>query len=505
MDLSGLEKLEADPDVASIDEDILMRPHVAESAQLIGAPAAWASGFSGAGQTVALLDSGVDKNHPFLAGKVVSEACYSTTSSTPSSTSVCPGAVAASTAPGSGVPCQLGSCEHGTHVAGIIAGKGTSFSGVAKDANLISIQVMSRVNDPLICGEDDVPCSRTRVSDQILGLERVLELSTSMRIAAVNLSLGGGKFPASCDSFLPSYKAAIDALRSRGIATIIASGNDEYSDGLSFPACVSSAISVGSVDDGSSGTAKDTVSFFSNSSSVLNLLAPGRWIRSSVPGGEFKTFAGTSMAAPHVAGAWAVFKSRFFNASVPQVLSAFSATGQPVSDLRNGLIKPRLRVDAALSGAGLGEQYTSGTTLTLTPVAKSGYQFKNWTGCDVVVANNCVVSMNSSKNVTANFGPVGASGIDLTQSSLTGSTTAFAGGQISLSAEVRNQGMVDAGSFRQGIYLSTDSSISSSDTLIAFCRFESGLRAGASSICSGAVDLPSSIGCWELLSWSNRR
>ena len=118
------------------------------------------------------------------------------------------------------------------------------------------------MNDPAICGGEAAPCSRTLASDQILGLERVLELSTSMRIAAVNLSLGVGKFQASCDSFLPSYKAAIDALRSRGIATVIASGNDEYSDGLSFPACISSAISVGSVDDGSVGTAQDAVSSF---------------------------------------------------------------------------------------------------------------------------------------------------------------------------------------------------------------------------------------------------
>ena len=71
-----------------------------------------------------------------------------------------------------------------------------------------------------------------------------------------------------------------------------------------------------------------------------------------------------------MAGAWAVFKSRFFSASVPQVLSAFTATGQSVSDVRNGLIKPRLRLDAAMGGAALGEQYTSGTTLTLTPIAK---------------------------------------------------------------------------------------------------------------------------------------
>ena len=61
---------------------------------------------------------------------------------------VCPGGMAESTALGSGMPCSADGCYHGTHVAGIAAGKGASFSGVARDASLISIQVFSQVNDP---------------------------------------------------------------------------------------------------------------------------------------------------------------------------------------------------------------------------------------------------------------------------------------------------------------------------------------------------------------------
>src|SRR6266511_2861716 len=86
----------------------------------------------------AALDSGVDKNHPWLSGKVVSEACYSTNSQSESSSSVCPGGVAESTDPDSGVPCTViggvENCGHGTHIAGIAAGR----AGVAYAANVIA-------------------------------------------------------------------------------------------------------------------------------------------------------------------------------------------------------------------------------------------------------------------------------------------------------------------------------------------------------------------------------
>ncbi len=335
--------------VIAVQEDLPDAPTLAESTPLIGATAAWASGFTGNGQTVAILDTGVDKTHPFLTGKVVSEGCYSTTDPNYGSTSVCPGGVTATTAVGSGVNCNLTiyGCEHGTHVAGIAAGKGTSFSGVAKDARIIAMQVFSRFDSATYCQTSPIPCALTWTSDQIKGLERIYLLRGTYQIASVNMSLGGGSYTGYCDS--DSRKPIIDQLRAVGIATVIASGNNGYTNGLSAPACISSAVSVGSTGDGSDGATTDVVSSFSNSASFLKLLAPGAVIYSSVPGGAYANLQGTSMAAPHVAGAWAVMKSKNPRLSVDQVLNALTSTGLMVSDSRNNISKPRIRLMQALA------------------------------------------------------------------------------------------------------------------------------------------------------------
>ena len=140
----------------------------------------------------------------------------------------------------------------------------------------------------------------------------------------------------------------MDNLRAFGIAPVAASGNKRSSTGIDFPSCISSAVSVGSTDTGAGETIADEVSIFSNSSPSLDLLAPGGRINTSLPGEEFGRYSGTSFAAPHVAGAWAVLKSKAPNASVPDLLSVLKDTGVPVLDPRNQLIKPRIQVDAAL-------------------------------------------------------------------------------------------------------------------------------------------------------------
>jgi subtilisin family serine protease len=343
VDAVTLLQLEQDPDVVSIEEDLAVPPLLAESTSLIEATTAWTAGYTGAGWAVAILDTGVDRNHAFLGGRVVSEACYSNAGGFGGATSLCPGGASSSTAFGSGINCAgYAGCSHGTHVAGIASGDGSSFNGVAPAAGIISIQVFTgfAASYPA-CGGS--PCVLTFTSDQIAGMERVLALRTTFNIAAVNMSLGGGRYfdQGTCDGANGSRKAIIDSLRSAGIATVVASGNDGWADSLSSPGCISSAISVAST------TKADAITSFSNTASFLSLLAPGSSITSSVPGG-FASFSGTSMSAPHVAGAWALLKQRRPTASVTEILAAFRNTALSVTDPLSGHAFPRIRVSQAL-------------------------------------------------------------------------------------------------------------------------------------------------------------
>src|SRR4029077_3114140 len=118
--------------------------------------------------------------------------------------------------------------------------------GVAKGASIMAVQVFSDITDAATCG-GTAPCVGAFTSDIISGLERVYTVALAGRsIAAVNMSLGGTNFDAPCDS--EPYKPMIDTLRSIGIASVIASGNDGSPFGLSSPGCISTAVSVGSTD-----------------------------------------------------------------------------------------------------------------------------------------------------------------------------------------------------------------------------------------------------------------
>ncbi len=334
--------LEHNPNILDAVEDSVVKPTLGETTQLLQlGSAAWNMGDTGSGLSVAILDTGVDSTHPFLSGKIVSEACYSTTNSTYGATSLCPGGTN-STAKGSGLNCSgISGCDHGTHVAGIAAGKdyagGPGFNGVAPDAKLIAIQIFSRFDNATYCGSS-TPCIMSFTSDQMLALERVYALSSQLSIASANLSLSGGRYYSQCDSNNTGMKYDIDNLRAVEIATVIAAGNDSYTDSISAPACISSAISVGSTCDSTNYYCPgvDAVASYSNIASFLSLLAPGSAVTSSIPGGGFATWHGTSMATPHVAGAWAIKKQQQPTATVDTVLQDFKNTGVTINDTRTG-------------------------------------------------------------------------------------------------------------------------------------------------------------------------
>ncbi|QVL50936.1 MAG: S8 family serine peptidase [Thiocapsa sp.] len=337
---SDILDLLAHPDVLDVVEDSIMLPFLMDSVPLIGGLDGSFRGYTGQGQVVAVLDTGVDKNHPFLRGKVVAEACYSSNVPALGATSLCPGSVSESTASGSGINCPvtLAGCDHGTHVAGIAAGQSDSFSGVARDADIIAAQIFSRFNSVSICGST-APCIRTFTSDSLRALERIYLLRTNHSIAVINMSLGGGAFTGPCND--DARRPIIDQLRTAGIATVAASGNEGYINAISAPACVSSAISVGSTSKA------DQISIFSNSAYFLDLLAPGESIYSAVTGTGYASKSGTSMATPHVAGAWAVIKSAQPAADPDTILSTLKSTGMSLTDV-NDITTPRVQVDRAV-------------------------------------------------------------------------------------------------------------------------------------------------------------
>ncbi|MBZ0285120.1 MAG: S8 family serine peptidase [Anaerolineae bacterium] len=345
IDASGLQALLQSPQVAAIAEEGQFTLFLENSTTLIGANAVWSAGYDGTGKTVAIIDSGVDKSHWFLSGRVVAEACFSTATTIEGTPvfSTCPNGQNEQIGVGAGVPCSMPECLHGTHVAGIAAGRGTDFSGVARNASIIGINVGSRVST--ILGDS----LTIQFSDVAKALEHVYDLRNSFSIASINMSLGTPDVYAGvCDNADASFalvKDAVDTVRSAGIGVIAATGNSGNATGISMPACLSNTISVGATS-AEPGT-QDRFAAFSNSSSELDLLAPGISINSSAPNNAMASLGGTSMAAPHVAGAWAVLKQAAPSASIDTILNALKNTGIPLTDPRNSIVTPRIQVEAA--------------------------------------------------------------------------------------------------------------------------------------------------------------
>ena len=335
------ERLE--PPVPAAPSDGPDQPMLGATVGIIGATDAWDSGYTGAGWYVAVLDTGIRRTHEFFTGKDLVEACFARGMS---GTGECPNGAASDYGPGSAAhhPSNYQGWDHGTHVAGIAAGSkpDQSLHGVAKDAGIIAVNVFSMIYD----GSYWVG---SYTSDQVLGLEYIYSLRLTYDIGAVNMSLGGGSYnsQSACDFAAGARKTAIDNLRAVGIATVIASGNSYYCDGVGMPGCISSAVAVGAVSD------LDLQASFSNwQVDLMDLYAPGVSIYSSTGSTDtsYGSWSGTSMATPHAAGAFTLLRQRNPSASVDQILAAVVDTGPVLNTTcAGGGSKPRIQVDSAIN------------------------------------------------------------------------------------------------------------------------------------------------------------
>ena len=332
VDRAALAQLRADPAVESVTPDFELSLHLDSSTRVIGSGQLNQAGIRGRRYEIAIIDSGVDRSHNALTGKVVSEACYSERHG-------CRGGRRQQIGRGAAAPCTFSdSCGHGTHVASTAAGRAFpgGHEGVAPDARIIAVRLGHHAGGGRFA---------LTLWDLDSSLQRVLALRRSGRpIVAVNMSLGfSGLTPQECSStpFLTQRLAA--QLTAAGVAVIASAGNDFTTGSVSFPACLPSVYAVSASTDG------DRRAGFSNLSRQTDWYAPGVDIDAAWPGGPNTEarLMGTSMAAPHVAGAFALLRQCVGNGTPAAVARDLSATGRRIR--AGGIVRPRINVLAAAS------------------------------------------------------------------------------------------------------------------------------------------------------------
>ena len=252
----------------------------------ISAPAAWDAGLSGAGVTVAVLDTGVDADHPDLAGQVTGAANFTSD------------------------PVATDDNGHGTHVASLVAGTGAAAAGarrgVAYGAHLLAGKVLGANG-------------QGQISWVIAGMQWAVAQGANV----VSMSLGGQAGSPSIDD--PVVQALDDLTASSGALFVVAAGNSGSGRfTVQSPGVAPSALTV------AAATANDSTAFFSSRGPTLgdfrlkpDIASPGVSIIGAKAGARtgnvYTTFSGTSQATPQVAGAAALLMQQHPDWSWQQV------------------------------------------------------------------------------------------------------------------------------------------------------------------------------------------
>ena len=274
---------------------------------------------TGKGVTVAIIDDGYQFDHPYLLGeRVLDGLCLEMDESCPNGTNKQMGIAAAEPKYDEDREQRE---DHGTMVAGTIGGKPNddAAGGIAPEVTFVVARV-------------DLNGSDENGDFIIQALEWIYELSFEYNISSINMSFGYSRgerdqiLNGSACTDDGEFAAIANQLRERGIAPVVASGNDGLVQGIGGPACESPAIAIGATDN------DGTVINYSNISSEVALLAPARKT-TSLGEGRFAEGSGTSNATPVVAGAFALAKQLRPELSVDEVLFAMRESADLVDDI----------------------------------------------------------------------------------------------------------------------------------------------------------------------------
>ncbi len=264
--------------------------------QRAGLSKSYSSAATGKGVSVYVVDSGVYRDSAQFGGRVT---------------------VGYDAFGGDGQDCYY----HGTHVAGIAAGRDL---GVAPEATIVSVRVLNCQGEVKLVHTDP----KTVKWSVVAGLDWVA--THAHKPAVVNLSIGGSPDP--------SLDAAVQRVISAGVAVVVAAGNANIDACNNSPARVPQAVTVGAIDP-----TTDRRATFSNWGRCIDIFAPGVNIRSAWykprvnPDGTVdkdvqNVAAGTSFAAPHVAGVFALYLETHPSATPAEVRNAVIAAAT------NGLV-----------------------------------------------------------------------------------------------------------------------------------------------------------------------
>ncbi|MBI2653138.1 S8 family serine peptidase, partial [Candidatus Woesearchaeota archaeon] len=277
---SSYEKMKNNPNVAGIYKPKEISILLSDSAGIINATRVWSliyneTNITGKGESVCVIDTGVDYTHPALGN------CSTATFTNGTCQKVMGGYDFVNNDNDS-----IDDHGHGTHVAGIVASINDTIRGIAPDANIVSIKVLDASGNG-------------NSSNLISGIDWCVNNASKFNISVISMSLGTSVlFTSHCDNDDPLLTSSIANAIAKNISVIAATGNADSPTGIASPACITNVTSVGGV------TKADAMDF--NRNNITDLLAPGVNILSTKKGGGFESLSGTSMAAPHVAGAFAL-------------------------------------------------------------------------------------------------------------------------------------------------------------------------------------------------------